>query len=113
MDSVKLFFLLFLCVSISFSACSNRMNSRDDHGIGQYEKQGFESVIVVDSRDIAGCGFLLLRQDSSFYRPLYLASEWQSAGMRLWVKVEVLKDAVSVCMRRRAVKILELKPDTR
>lgn len=106
-------FLLFFAVHLSFFACSKRVNSRNPAESRQFYRQGYEPVSVVDGRDIAGCGFLLLRLDSSLYRPVNLSAEWQKPGKRIWVKVETIKSNVSVCMRGQAVKIIELKPDNR
>jgi len=105
--------MFFLVVHLSLCACSKRMNGRNFTESHQLYRQGFETVSVVDSREIAGCGFLLLRSDSSLYRPVNLSAEWQTAGRRIWVKVEIMKNNVSVCMRGQAVKIIELKPDNR
>lgn len=113
MNNVITIFVSFIAFHLLFCACSKRLDGRSSDERNELSRQGYEPVKVVDSRAIAGCGYLLLREDSSLYRPANLAPSFQTAGLHLWVKVEMIKNTVSSCMRGQSVKILDLKPDKR
>lgn len=113
MNSGKTILMSFLAFYLLLFACSKRHNKLSSAEINELYLQGYEPVKVVDSREIAGCGYLLQRADSSLYRPVNLAPSFQTAGLHLWVKVEIMKHAVSACMRGQSVKIIDLKPENR
>jgi len=66
MKSGKIILMFFLVVHLSLCACSKRMNGRNFTESHQLYRQGFETVSVVDSREIAGCGFYCFGRTAPF-----------------------------------------------
>lgn len=70
---------------------------------------GMEKLTVIDGRDIDGCGFLLMRKDSSLLDPGNIEATFRKDQLMVLVKYEFEKDKMSICMRGIPVKIVNIK----
>ncbi|MBL7924495.1 MAG: hypothetical protein JNL88_09865 [Bacteroidia bacterium] len=70
---------------------------------------GFVEASVIDSRGFDGCGFLLMKTDSSMLEPISLDSSFMKDQLPVWVRIKFLQDRMSICMRGSIVEILEIR----
>ncbi len=68
------------------------------------------TMMVVDNRDLDGCGFLLMSADSNFYNPVNLPLEFQKDRLMVNVRYNVDKKRVSICMKGELITIIEIIP---
>lgn len=68
-----------------------------------------ERLTVVNKTGLDGCGFLLLRQDSTLLEPVNLAVDYQKDLLLLDVSYRLLDDRMSTCMAGNIVEITEVK----
>lgn len=69
----------------------------------------FRRMKVIDSRDIDGCGFLLMQDDSTLFDPGVLDEKFRKDQMEVLVHFKKNKDRMSICMRGIPVTIIEIK----
>ncbi len=71
--------------------------------------EDMQLMVVVDSRDLDGCNFLLRAEDSTYYDPGTLSSEFCVDGMKVYVKYRLAKNSMSICMRGKQIILSEIK----
>jgi hypothetical protein len=69
----------------------------------------FRRMKVIDSRDIDGCGFLLMQDDSTLLDPGVLDEKFRKDQLEVLVHFKIDKDRMSICMRGIPVTIIEIK----
>ncbi|MBK9399564.1 MAG: hypothetical protein IPN36_01535 [Bacteroidetes bacterium] len=69
----------------------------------------FRKMKVIDSRDLDGCGFLLMQDDSTLFDPGVLDEKFRKDQLEVWVHFQKDKDRMSICMRGIPVTIIEIK----
>jgi len=69
----------------------------------------FKKVKVIDSRDVDGCGFLLMAADSALLDPGQLDEPFRKDQLEVLVYYKVEKDKMTICMRGVPVTIIEIK----
>ena len=71
--------------------------------------QKFVPAKVVLQSELAGCTYLLALEDGKMLEPVNLHDTLKQNNLRLWVKYQVEKSAMSVCMVGKMVRIDTVK----
>ncbi len=99
MNKIKRAFIL-LCL---FVGCKSTQNIESD-----FVKQGYTIVKVLDTRKVDGCQFLLSDDNNKRYEPTTLPDSVKVNGLKIGVKFNFVKGAVSVCMGGPLIRISEI-----
>ncbi len=71
--------------------------------------EGFEKVTVINQTGLDGCGYMLMRKDSSHFEVNNLADSLKIDGKVICIKYHVAKIQTSVCMAGQRIDILEVR----
>lgn len=71
-------------------------------------RNGFVKVEVVDMRSLDGCDFVLKCADGTSLEPVGMKDEYKSNGKLLFVKYNLIKDRLSICMVGEQVELTEV-----
>ena len=99
-------YISIIILFISFSAC--KAQDKPQQQTASEKKSDYVKlnvVTVIDNRDLDGCKFMLMKEDSSMLNPLNLADSLQVSGLRLGVTYHEIRNAVSVCMAGKAIEL--------
>lgn len=64
---------------------------------------------VTSQSGLAGCGFMLILEDGQMLEPVNLNDTLKQDQLRLWVKYQVEKKGMSVCMMGTMVRVQDAK----
>lgn len=102
--------IIVLAGSLVVSCCSQRHVNSSDNGMeANLPSKNFEKMMVIDSRDIDGCGFLLMSADSSLFDPGTIDVQFQHNFMKVFVSYQIEKNRMNTCMRGKQIRIIEIK----
>ena len=103
---------LVLLASLFLSCrCSDKSTGAQEQNATSpaFDTTGYKRMTVVDMSGLDGCTFLLMNSDSSFLEPGKMDQEFQKDQLKVWVKVRLVKDRMSSCMKGTAVDIVSIK----
>jgi hypothetical protein len=103
---------LVLLTSLFLSChCSNKSTGAQEQHVttSSFDTTGYKRMTVVNMSGLDGCTFLLMDSDSSFLEPGKMDQEFQKDQLKVWVKVRLVKDRMSSCMKGTAVDIVSIK----
>lgn len=63
----------------------------------------------VKKYNVDGCGFMLFLEDGRKLNPKNLWEEFQKEGMKVWVKYQVDKNTMTICMAGENISILDIR----
>ena len=93
--------LLFLCIAITVSACSEKTTTATT------PPHTAQAVIatVVDYSELDGCTYLLELSDGQKLQPVNLSEEFKRKGLKLFITYKYY-DGMSTCMAGRMVTVI-------
>ncbi|MFN0187263.1 MAG: hypothetical protein ACKVQV_01025 [Bacteroidia bacterium] len=71
--------------------------------------EGYEAMIIKDYHELDACGFLLMNADSIFFEPIQLDPVFYQNNLKVFVKYQVSKNQMSICMKGRKIDLLDIK----
>src|SRR5687768_7118523 len=74
-----------------------------------YLAQGYEKAIVTDNIGLDGCRFMLQLESGKKLEPTNLAAEYTKDGLKVWVKYQLVKNAMSICMAGEIVQLTNIE----
>lgn len=105
--------MVTVLVLVGMAACkSGKTATSGESGVEIHEEKpdpGFKRMKVIDSRDIDGCGFLLIMEDSTLLDPGVIDEKFRKDQLEVLVHFKKDKDRMSICMRGIPVTIIEIK----
>lgn len=72
------------------------------------KSESLETVKVIFF-EVAGCGYMLQRQNQSRLQPINLPEQYHVEGLELYVSYRIIKDAVTICMAGDVVELINIK----
>lgn len=72
------------------------------------EEKGFTSAKVI-SYNVDGCTWMIILKDGTQLQPLNLQPEFQKNDLEIWIKYEIKKGAVGICMAGEIINIKEIE----
>src|SRR3972149_5569638 len=100
---MKLLSVLLILLLISCSKKSIPVSEVRD-----YEKEKFIRAMVVDMTGLDGCQFLLSLEDGKKLEPINLEPAYKKDKLPVWIRYIDSKDAMSICMAARMVRIIDI-----
>lgn len=70
---------------------------------------GYEAMIVKDFHELEACGFILMNADSVYFEPMHLDPTYYQNNLKVFVKYQVSKNQMSICMKGRKIDLLDIK----
>lgn len=70
---------------------------------------GYVSMTVKDYHELESCGFLLMNDDSVFYEPIQMDPSFYQNNLKVFVKYQLSKNQMSVCMRGQKIDLMDIK----
>jgi hypothetical protein len=70
---------------------------------------GYTAMIVKDYHELESCGFLLMNNDSVFFEPRQMDPSFYQNNLKVFVKYQLSKNQMSVCMRGTKIDLLDIK----
>ncbi|HEY6161008.1 MAG TPA: hypothetical protein VI112_07290 [Bacteroidia bacterium] len=98
--------LLLLLFTIAFFSCKPKSKVGNDK---DYGAMGYTPATVVDY-EVDGCMWMIQTEDGKKYEPNNLPEDFRTDKKKVWVKYEVQKKAVTICMGGEVIKITDIKP---
>ena len=98
---------LFLFLTLSFLGCNKAIKKMDNEDDLSLKKMMI--VTVVDYNNLDGCGWLLMKSDSSLFKPNNLNDSLKINGLRVAISFHQLKDQMSTCMAGTIIMLDEVK----
>lgn len=75
-----------------------------------YAKEKYTMATVVDMRELDGCGFMLKLDSGKKLQPSpALAKEFSVNDKAVWIKYQVKKGGVGICMSGQIVTLLDIQ----
>ncbi|MBK9637826.1 MAG: hypothetical protein IPO63_08400 [Bacteroidetes bacterium] len=71
--------------------------------------EGYEAMIVKDYHELESCGFLLMNADSIYYEPIQLDPIFYQNNLKVFVKYQISKNQMSICMKGKKIDLLDIK----
>lgn len=71
--------------------------------------EGYESMTVKDYHELDACGFLLMNDDSVFFEPIQMDPSFFQNNLNVFVKYQLSKNQMSICMRGQKIDLLDIK----
>jgi hypothetical protein len=71
--------------------------------------EGYEAMIVKDYHELDACGFLLMNTDSIYFEPIQMDPVFYQNNLKVFVKYQVSKNQMSICMKGRKIDLLDMK----
>lgn len=96
--------LISLFISIVITSCASKKAIK-----AELCGQDFEKVTVVNRTGLDGCGYMLMRADSSAFEVNNLPDSLKVEGKVLCIKYQVAKRQMSVCMSGQKIDLLEIQ----
>ncbi len=103
--SMKYFLVFFL--TLSFVSCHKTTKKLDNDYDPSLKKMMI--VTVVDYNKLDGCGWLLMKSDSSLLQPNNMDDSLKINGLRIGINFHQLKDQMSTCMAGTIIMLDEVK----
>lgn len=72
------------------------------------KSESLETVKVIFF-EVAGCGYMLQRQDQSRLQPVNLPEQYQVEGLELSISYRIIEDVVTICMAGEVVELINIK----
>ncbi len=108
---MKLRYLLFTVLVVGCAASKRTASPTPTIAASVPDKS--ETVTVTDARTLDGCGFLLIRKDSSYLNPVNLPDSLHLQGNRIRIKYHPLPGRMSICMSGTVIFLEEIILDTK
>jgi hypothetical protein len=100
-------FLLLLIGSISAAAVSCKVKSKTGKDV-DYAAQGYVAATVLDYQ-VDGCLWMVQLADGKKYEPQNLGEEFRKDQQKIWIKYEVQKNAMTICMGGTVIRLIDVK----
>ena len=71
--------------------------------------EGYEAMIVKDYHELEACGFILMNADSVYFEPIQLEPVFFQNNLKVFVKYQISKNQMSICMKGRKIDLLDIK----
>lgn len=71
--------------------------------------EGYVSMTVKDYHELESCGFLLMNSDSVFFEPIQMDPSFYQNNLKVFVKYQLSKNQMSICMRGQKIDLLDIK----
>jgi hypothetical protein len=71
--------------------------------------EGYVPMIVKDYHELDGCGFLLMNNDSVFFEPFQMDPSFFQNNLKVFVKYQISKNQMGICMRGQKIDLLDIK----
>lgn len=98
--------MILICLALTgFSSCCSKHRDAVTEKKHDFQNQGYKKAVVINYTEIAGCGWMLMVEDSIRIQPLNLAETFQKDSLKVWVSYSIKKDAVGICMAGDIVEI--------
>ncbi|HVA97900.1 MAG TPA: hypothetical protein VNG53_03315 [Bacteroidia bacterium] len=102
----------FLIIIASIFSCQSQKklsNNVSSSPVKEYQKEGYESAIVLDKTGLDGCGFVLQIGSGKILEPLNLGSDFKKNNLAVWIKYVSKKNAVSICMSGEIITLSDIQ----
>jgi hypothetical protein len=70
---------------------------------------GYDAMIVKDFHELEACGFILMNADSVYFEPMHLDPTFYQNNLKVFVKYQLSKNQMSICMKGRKIDVLDIK----
>ncbi len=70
---------------------------------------GYVAMTVKDYHELEACGFLLMDMDSVFFEPMQMDPTFYQNNLKVFVKYQLSKNQMSICMRGQKIDLLDIK----
>lgn len=99
-----------MLITIGFSCKTNRKQSVPIANTPVIiAPEGYESMTVKDYHELDACGFLLMNDDSVFFEPTKMDPAYFQNNLKVFVKYQLSKNQMSICMRGQKIDLLDIK----
>lgn len=71
--------------------------------------EGYVAMTVKDYHELEACGFLLMNEDSVFFEPIQMNPAFFQNNLKVFVKYQLSKNQMSICMRGQKIDLLDIK----
>ncbi|MBK7964503.1 MAG: hypothetical protein IPK10_03815 [Bacteroidetes bacterium] len=71
--------------------------------------EGYVLMTVKDYHELDACGFLLMNKDSVFFEPVQMDPMFFQNNLKVFVKYQVSKNQMSICMHGQKIDLLDIK----
>lgn len=71
--------------------------------------EGYVAMTVKDYHELETCGFLLMNDDSVFFEPHQMDPAFFQNNLKVFVKYQLAKNQMSICMRGQKIDLLDIK----
>jgi hypothetical protein len=106
--SFKNIFLLLLSTGLFFLvSCKGKSKTGTEKEV-DYAAQGYIAATVVDY-NVDGCIWMIQMADGKKYEPQNLEDTYRKDQQKVWIKYEVQKNAMTICMGGAVIKITDMK----
>ena len=105
MKSVLTLFLFVSIASMNFTSCkpTGKVGQQTD-----YAALGYKEATVLDY-EVDGCIWMIQTADGKKYEPQNLQEEFRKDQQKVWVKFELVKNAMTICMGGAVIKLVDIK----
>ena len=107
MDKLK---NLLLSIIVSFAIAtffSCKCKTKSPVSI-DYSAQGYTAATIIDF-EVDGCKWMIQFASGEKYEPQNLAEEFKKDQLKVWIKYEIQKKAISICMGGIVIKVVDVK----
>ena len=105
MKRILRLFLVFSLVFLGFISCKpkGKVGQQTD-----YAALGYKEATVLDY-EVDGCIWMIQTADGKKYEPQNLQEEFRKDQQKVWVKFELVKNAMTICMGGAVIKLVDIK----
>jgi hypothetical protein len=102
--TIKKIILLLIGINMLYS-CKTKEKSE----VPATEKSSQLEEVKVIFFEVAGCGYMLQRQNKTRLQPVNLSEQYHKEGLTLLVTYKIIHDAVTICMAGDVVELKTIK----
>lgn len=106
MSKITILFQAVLLFQLLLSSCTAKQKNVVPQKAEKPSNTEFVKVIFFE---VAGCGYMLQRQNQTRLQPMNLPEQYQVDGLELWVQYRIIQDVVTICMAGDVVEIIDIK----
>ena len=96
--------IVLICFCFILSSCAPGKEIKSSE-----VPQGFMVVTIRDYSGFDGCGFLLVKDDSTRFEVVNFPDSLKQNGKELFVRTGPVKDFMSICMSGKPVRLIEAR----
>jgi hypothetical protein len=99
---------LFILIAVSCKTKKEASTPVDEEPVIE-TPEGYVAMTVKDYHELESCGFLLMNSDSVFFEPTQMDPSFYQNNLKVFVKYQLSKNQMSICMRGQRIDLLDIK----